>query len=158
MCTIRHLGAPNEHRGAVDIMVTASRDLSAKNRESDLGALGGGELDVLVVGGGVVGAGIARDAATRGLSVGLVEAQDWASGTSSRSTKLIHGGLRYLQMFDFYLVHEALRERGLLLERIAPHLVTKMSFLYPLRHRCPLTGVRRRPDKDERVSTTARRR
>jgi glycerol-3-phosphate dehydrogenase len=116
-------------------MVTASRDLSAKNRESDLGALGGGELDVLVVGGGVVGAGIALDAATRGLSVGLVEAQDWASGTSSRSTKLIHGGLRYLQMFDFYLVHEALRERGLLLERIAPHLVTKMSFLYPLRHR-----------------------
>jgi glycerol-3-phosphate dehydrogenase len=89
----------------------------------------------LVVGGGVVGAGIALDAAKRGLTVGLVEAQDFASGTSSRSTKLIHGGLRYLQMFDFYLVHEALKERSLLSELIAPHLVTKIPFLYPLRHR-----------------------
>lgn len=109
--------------------------LSTTQRESDLARLGEGELDVLVVGGGVVGAGVALDAATRGLSVGLVEAQDWASGTSSRSTKLIHGGLRYLRMLDFYLVRQALKERGLLLERIAPHLVTKMPFLYPLRHR-----------------------
>ncbi len=109
--------------------------LSANRREPDLDRLGQGELDILVVGGGVVGAGIAVDAATRGLSVGLVEAQDWSSGTSSRSTKLIHGGLRYLQMLDFYLVHEALKERGLLLERLAPHLVTQVPFLFPLRHR-----------------------
>src|SRR5699024_4508973 len=72
------------------------------------------ELDVLVVGGGVVGAGAALDASTRGLRVGLVEMRDWASGTSSRSSKLIHGGLRYLEMLDFGLVREALRERGLL--------------------------------------------
>ncbi|MGW5122352.1 FAD-dependent oxidoreductase, partial [Streptomyces noursei] len=81
------------------------------------------ELDVLVVGAGVVGAGTALDAATRGLDTGLVEARDWASGTSSRSSKLIHGGLRYLEMLDFTLVREALKERGLLLQRLAPHLV-----------------------------------
>lgn len=88
-------------------------------------------LDVLVVGGGVTGAGIALDAASRGLSVGLVEASDWATGTSSRSSKLIHGGLRYLEMLDFPLVAEALRERDLLLTRIAPHLVRPVSFLLP---------------------------
>lgn len=93
------------------------------------------ELDVLVVGGGVVGAGTALDAATRGLTTALVEAADWASGTSSRSSKLIHGGLRYLEMLDFHLVREALRERGLLLHRLAPHLVRPVPFLYPLRHR-----------------------
>ncbi|MGD7704858.1 glycerol-3-phosphate dehydrogenase/oxidase [Microlunatus sp. Y2014] len=93
------------------------------------------ELDVLVVGGGVVGAGAALDASTRGLRVGLVEMRDWASGTSSRSSKLIHGGLRYLEMLDFGLVREALRERGLLLDRLAPHLVHKVPFLYPLKHR-----------------------
>lgn len=108
--------------------------LSAATRTSGLARLRTRQLDVLVVGGGVVGAGIALDAATRGLSVAVVEAQDWASGTSSRSTKLIHGGLRYLQMLDFYLVREALKERGLLLTRLAPHLVTKMPFIYPLRH------------------------
>ncbi|MFB7633992.1 glycerol-3-phosphate dehydrogenase/oxidase [Streptomyces sp. NPDC056149] len=93
------------------------------------------ELDVLVVGGGVVGAGTALDAATRGLDTGLVEARDWASGTSSRSSKLIHGGLRYLEMLDFALVREALKERGLLLQRLAPHLVKPVPFLYPLQHR-----------------------
>nr|WP_202486289.1 glycerol-3-phosphate dehydrogenase/oxidase [Streptomyces sp. SID4985] len=93
------------------------------------------ELDVLVVGGGIVGAGTALDAATRGLSTGIVEARDWASGTSSRSSKLIHGGLRYLEMLDFPLVREALKERGLLLERLAPHLVKPVPFLYPLQHR-----------------------
>jgi glycerol-3-phosphate dehydrogenase len=93
------------------------------------------ELDVLVVGGGVVGAGTALDAVTRGLATGLVEARDWASGTSSRSSKLIHGGLRYLEMLDFGLVREALKERGLLLRRIAPHLVKPVPFLYPLQHR-----------------------
>jgi glycerol-3-phosphate dehydrogenase len=93
-----------------------------------------GEVDILVVGGGVVGAGCALDAVTRGLTTAIVEARDWASGTSSRSSKLIHGGLRYLEMLDFGLVREALTERGLLLDRIAPHLVRPVPFLYPLRH------------------------
>ncbi|MGZ4493410.1 MAG: glycerol-3-phosphate dehydrogenase/oxidase, partial [Nocardioides sp.] len=92
------------------------------------------ELDVLVVGGGVVGAGTALDAVTRGLSTGLLEQRDLASGTSSRSSKLIHGGLRYLEMLDFGLVREALQERGLLLTRLAPHLVRPVPFLYPLTH------------------------
>ena len=91
-------------------------------------------LDVLVVGGGIVGAGAALDAVSRGLSVGLLEQRDLASGTSSRSSKLVHGGLRYLEMFDFKLVREALEERGLLLTRLAPHLVRPVSFLYPLHH------------------------
>ncbi|NOL40594.1 glycerol-3-phosphate dehydrogenase/oxidase [Kribbella sandramycini] len=95
----------------------------------------GRELDVLVIGGGVVGTGAALDAATRGLTTGLLEARDFASGTSSRSSKLIHGGLRYLEMLDFRLVHEALQERGLLLQRLAPHLVKPVPFLYPLQHR-----------------------
>jgi Glycerol-3-phosphate dehydrogenase len=94
----------------------------------------GTELDVLVIGGGVVGCGAALDAATRGLAVGLVEARDFASGTSSRSSKLIHGGLRYLEMLDFRLVAEALQERGLLIDTLAPHLVRPVPFLYPLRH------------------------
>ncbi|MGW6175236.1 glycerol-3-phosphate dehydrogenase/oxidase [Arthrobacter sp. NPDC055138] len=114
--------------------------LSPESREQSLAALRataerGAELDVLIVGGGVVGAGAALDAATRGLDVGIVEARDWASGTSSRSSKLIHGGLRYLEMLDFALVREALQERGLLLERIAPHLVRPVPFLYPLTKR-----------------------
>jgi glycerol-3-phosphate dehydrogenase len=91
--------------------------------------------DVLVIGGGIVGAGAALDAASRGLSVALVEARDFAAGTSSRSSKLIHGGLRYLEMLDFGLVQEALTERGLLLERLAPHLVRPVPFLYPLTRR-----------------------
>jgi len=98
------------------------------------GAAGEPELDVLVVGGGVVGTGVALDAVTRGLSTGLLEQRDLASGTSSRSSKLIHGGLRYLEMMDFALVREALQERGLLLTRLAPHLVRPVPFLYPLTH------------------------
>nr|WP_235940869.1 glycerol-3-phosphate dehydrogenase/oxidase [Microbacterium fandaimingii] len=90
------------------------------------------ELDVLVIGGGIVGTGSAMDAATRGLSTGLLEARDWSSGTSSRSSKLVHGGIRYLEQLDFGLVREALIERGLLLQRIAPHLVKPVRFLYPL--------------------------
>lgn len=109
--------------------------LSPAYREQALEALASTELDVLVVGGGVVGAGAALDAATRGLSVGLVEARDFASGTSSRSSKLIHGGLRYLEMLDFRLVAEALQERGLLITKLAPHLVRPVPFLYPLKHR-----------------------
>jgi glycerol-3-phosphate dehydrogenase len=110
--------------------------LSPAARERALTALSDGtEFDVIVVGGGVVGAGCALDAVTRGLSVGLIEARDWASGTSSRSSKLIHGGLRYLEMLDFGLVREALQERGLLIQRLAPHLVRPVPFLYPLKHR-----------------------
>lgn len=90
------------------------------------------ELDVLVVGGGITGTGVALDAVTRGLSTGLLEQRDLGSGTSSRSSKLIHGGLRYLEMMDFGLVREALQERGLLLTRLAPHLVRPVPFLYPL--------------------------
>jgi glycerol-3-phosphate dehydrogenase len=109
-----------------------SAKLGQEERRAALSALAATELDVLVVGGGVTGAGTALDAATRGLSVGLVEQRDWASGTSSRSSKLIHGGLRYLEMLDFALVREALKERGLLIERLAPHLVRPVPFLYPL--------------------------
>lgn len=109
--------------------------LGPAQRAEALARMAERELDILVVGGGVVGAGTALDAATRGLSTGLVEARDWASGTSSRSSKLIHGGLRYLEMLDFALVREALKERGLLLERLAPHLVKPVPFLYPLQHK-----------------------
>lgn len=88
--------------------------------------------DVLVIGGGVTGAGIALDAATRGLSTALVEQRDLSSGTSSRSSKLLHGGLRYLEQYDFGLVREALRERDLHLTTLAPHLARPVSFLFPL--------------------------
>ena len=92
-------------------------------------------VDLLVIGGGVTGSGVALDAALRGLRVGLVEQRDFAAGTSSRSSKLVHGGLRYLEQFNFALVREALRERSLLLDRLAPHLVSPLPFLYPLAHR-----------------------
>ncbi|GJJ21965.1 glycerol-3-phosphate dehydrogenase [Mycolicibacterium mageritense] len=90
------------------------------------------DLDVLVIGGGVTGAGCALDAVTRGLTVGLVEARDYAAGTSSRSSKLFHGGLRYLEQFNFALVFEALRERSLALNTLCPHLARPVPFLYPL--------------------------
>ncbi|GAB3066674.1 glycerol-3-phosphate dehydrogenase/oxidase [Intrasporangium mesophilum] len=93
------------------------------------------QFDVLVVGGGITGGGVALDAATRGLSTALVEQRDFASGTSSRSSKLFHGGLRYLERMNFDLVREALRERELMLTRIAPHLVRPVPFLYPLTSR-----------------------
>ena len=111
-----------------------STALNPQHRSASLDALASGEVDVLVVGGGVVGAGTALDAVTRGLTTGLVEQRDFASGTSSRSSKLVHGGLRYLEMLDFGLVREALEERGLLLTRLAPHLVRPVPFLYPLTH------------------------
>ncbi len=113
---------------------TTSR-LGPVERQAALDAAPREELDVVVIGGGVVGAGVALDAVTRGLSVALFEGRDWAAGTSSRSSKLIHGGLRYLEMLDFGLVREALRERGLLSQRLAPHLVRPVPFLYPLKHR-----------------------
>jgi glycerol-3-phosphate dehydrogenase len=116
-------------------MSQGSPQLGAAQRASTWRALDGVNLDILVVGGGVTGAGVALDAATRGLRVALVEARDFASGTSSRSSKLFHGGLRYLEQFNFGLVREALRERELMLTRIAPHLVKPVPFLYPLTHR-----------------------
>ena len=109
--------------------------LSPDRRRDDLARLRDEQLDILVIGGGVTGTGIALDAATRGLNVGLVEQRDYAAGTSSRSSKLIHGGLRYLEQFNLTLVREALRERGLLLRDLAPHLVRPVSFLFPLQHR-----------------------
>lgn len=109
-----------------------SSALGPEQRARALEALREDELDVLVIGGGVVGTGVAVDAVTRGLRTGIVEARDWGSGTSSRSSKLIHGGIRYLEQLDFGLVREALVERGLLLQRLAPHLVKPVRFIYPL--------------------------
>ncbi|MGW1680760.1 glycerol-3-phosphate dehydrogenase [Saccharopolyspora sp. NPDC002376] len=109
--------------------------LGPTERAENWRRLGSEEFDVVVIGGGVTGAGAALDAATRGLKVALVEARDLASGTSSRSSKLFHGGLRYLEQLEFSLVREALRERELMLTRIAPHLVKPVPFLYPLTKR-----------------------
>jgi glycerol-3-phosphate dehydrogenase len=106
--------------------------LSPARRREDRARLAQEVVDVAVIGGGVTGAGAALDAASRGLSVALLEARDFASGTSSRSSKLIHGGLRYLEQFAFPLVHEALQERARLVQTIAPHLVTPLPFLLPL--------------------------
>jgi len=106
--------------------------IDARDRDAALRALAAGPLDVLVIGGGITGAGAALDAASRGLRVGLIESRDLAAGTSSRSSKLIHGGLRYLEQGDFKLVKESLRERDLLVSRLAPHLVRPLPFLYPL--------------------------
>ncbi len=112
----------------------AASRLDAAYREAAWQRLAGA-FDVVVIGGGVTGAGAALDAVTRGLSVALVEARDFASGTSSRSSKLFHGGLRYLEQLEFGLVREALRERELMTTRLAPHLVKPVPFLYPLAHR-----------------------
>lgn len=120
-------------------MISPDSRLTPQSRTSALEAMrastANAPLDILVIGGGVTGAGTALDAVTRGLTTAVVEAQDWASGTSSRSSKLVHGGLRYLQMLDFHLVHEALTERDQLISKLAPHLVRPVSFLYPLEHR-----------------------
>ena len=112
--------------------VSRSRKLGPEERAEAIATMRDREVDVLVIGGGIVGAGAALDAATRGLRTGLIEARDFASGTSSRSSKLIHGGIRYLEQFNFGLVREALIERGLLLQRLAPHIVKPVKFLYPL--------------------------
>lgn len=112
-----------------------SQFLGPDQRRTAWDRLGKDHFDVIVVGGGVVGAGIALDAATRGLRVALVEARDLASGTSSRSSKMFHGGLRYLEQLEFGLVREALKERELSMARLAPHLVKPLRFLYPLTRR-----------------------
>lgn len=109
--------------------------LGAAYRAATLDELDGGSFDVVVVGGGMTGVGCALDAASRGLSVALIEKRDLGSGTSSRSSNLIHGGLRYLEQLDFKLVREALRERALLLDTTAPHLVWPVPFIYPLSRR-----------------------
>jgi glycerol-3-phosphate dehydrogenase len=100
-------------------------------RQQALAALADEEFDVVVVGGGITGAGVALDAATRGYSVALIERQDFAAGTSSRSSKLVHGGLRYLQNFDLGLVREALLERQLMVA-LAPHLVHPLALVVPV--------------------------
>ena len=106
--------------------------LNPEQRESALTSLSSESFDVLVIGGGVNGVGATLDAATRGLKVALIESQDIAAGTSSRSSKLIHGGLRYLEQYDFKLVREALHERELLVSTLCPHLVKPVGFLFPL--------------------------
>jgi glycerol-3-phosphate dehydrogenase len=119
---------------------------SAQTRADNLGRMAEGRFDVLVIGGGITGTGIALDAAARGLSVALVEKDDFASGTSGRSSRLVHGGLRYLEHGDFGLVRESLRERSILY-RLAPHLVRPVP-MYMLasdwrrraRYRVGLTG------------------
>lgn len=112
--------------------ISGAAQLGPAARKANWDKLQSHTFDVVVIGGGVVGTGAALDAVTRGLSVALVEARDLASGTSSRSSKLFHGGLRYLEMFEFGLVREALRERELMLTKICPHLAKPVSFLYPL--------------------------
>jgi glycerol-3-phosphate dehydrogenase len=112
-----------------------SAALSPEHRAGSVAAMTSERFDIVVVGGGVTGAGAALDAATRGLRVALVEATDYAAGASSKSSKLIHGGLRYLERLNFALVREALTERRLLLTRLAPHLVKPVPFLWPLTHR-----------------------
>jgi glycerol-3-phosphate dehydrogenase len=112
--------------------------LSAGARAQGIGearrpVTGGRTFDLLIIGGGVTGAGIAVDAATRGLGTCLVEADDWGAGTSSHSSGLIHGGLRYVRTLDWRLIREALNERDLLLARLAPHLVSPQKFVFPLR-------------------------
>ena len=109
--------------------------LNHVQRRRHLEQMAGEGVDVLVVGGGATGTGAALDAATRGIRVGLVEQRDYASGTSSRSSKMFHGGLRYLERFDFGLVREALRERNLMVNTLCPHLVKPVSFIYPLERR-----------------------
>src|ERR1700742_212063 len=100
------------------------------SRQDAIQALRSESFDLVVIGGGITGAGVALDAASRGYSVALVEQADFASGTSSRSSKLVHGGLRYLQSFDLGLVREALLERQLMV-RLAPHLVRPLPFVVP---------------------------
>jgi glycerol-3-phosphate dehydrogenase len=116
-------------------VLVGSAQLGPRQRAQSLGRMAEQEFDIVVVGAGVVGCGAALDAASRGLNVALVEQRDFAAGTSSRSSKLIHGGLRYLEQLEFGLVREALRERSLLLHRLAPHLAKPVPFVAPLEHR-----------------------
>src|SRR5438067_1500326 len=103
----------------------------------------GRRFDLAIAGGGIIGLGAARDAALRGLSVALFEQRDFGWGTTARSTRLVHGGLRYLELLDFGLVREDLRERELLL-RLAPHLVRPLQFLMPIYRRGRRYGLKLR--------------
>ncbi|HST07554.1 MAG TPA: FAD-dependent oxidoreductase, partial [Gemmatimonadaceae bacterium] len=103
----------------------------------------GKEFDLLVIGGGINGCGVARDAAMRGLSVVLLERDDFGSGTSGRSSRLVHGGIRYLEQGQLHLVHESIRERQTLL-RIAPHLVKPLGFVLPFYDRSLIYRTRMR--------------
>lgn len=115
------------------IVSTPSTALNAARRSADLAALGdGAHVDVVVIGGGITGTGIALDAASRGLSVVLVEKQDLAFGTSRWSSKLVHGGLRYLATGNVGIARRSAVERGILMTRNAPHLVTAMPQLVPV--------------------------
>ena len=113
-------------------MFSTTSPIGPAARATALDRLASEDLDILVIGAGVTGCGSALDAVTRGLRVGLVEARDFAAGTSSRSSKLFHGGLRYLEQLNFALVFEALKERSLALNKLAPHLAKPVPFLYPL--------------------------
>src|SRR5438034_9849077 len=108
----------------------AEGSFSYKTRLANLTAMAAETVDLLIIGGGIIGCGIARDAALRGLRVALVEQRDFGGGTTAASTRIVHGGLRYLEMLDFRLVRMDLRERETLL-RIAPHLVAPLQFVVP---------------------------
>src|SRR4029453_16381579 len=116
-------------------------DLDLRDRAGLFAELGAVNFDVAVIGGGITGAGIARDAAMRGLSVALVEARDFAAGTSSRSSKLVHGGIRYLAQGDMALVREAALERKTV-RNIAPHLARRTLFIVPARNRAAAATFR----------------
>jgi len=122
-------------RATLALMDHALSELGPEARRRALDRLDSEHFDVVVIGAGVTGAGCVLDSTVRGLNTAIIEQRDLASGTSSRSSKLIHGGLRYLEQFNFALVAEALRERGLLVNELAPHLVHPIPFLYPLQHR-----------------------
>ena len=122
-------------------MIATQGSLDLRNRDALFGAVDGATFDVVVIGGGITGAGVARDAAMRGLTVALVEARDFASGTSSRSSKMIHGGLRYLAQGDLALVREAASERKIV-QAIAPHLARETPFVMPARTSATLTKLR----------------
>src|SRR5204863_8670307 len=125
-------------RAASDASLSRRSMTAPERRREKIRRLGAESFDLLVIGGGINGAGIAREAALRGLRTALVDKGDFASGTSSRSSKLIHGGFRYLETGDFGLVLEASRERDLLRRRLAPHLVTPLRFFFPAYRGSPL--------------------
>src|SRR5205085_909462 len=114
-----------------DATKSTEPELSRRTRAANLERMRRETFDVVVIGGGITGAGVALDAASRGMTVALIEKRDFASGTSSRSSKLIHGGLRYLEQLHFGLVRESLHERAVL-SRIAPHLSKPLKFLVPV--------------------------
>lgn len=143
MLGMSSLGTPSSTAHATRSATPATPGHPLERRAAALEALAAGHFDVLVIGGGITGAGIARDAAMRGLRVALVERDDFAAGTSSRSTRLVHGGVRYLEHGWLRLVFEASRERRILL-RIAPHLVRPLAFAWPVYEgaRVPLWKLR----------------